>query len=397
MRRYRNQVLAGLLVTALALIAVVIITGVDELVDRLRDFPRWVFAPVLALKVANWGLRYLEWRYFLGVIGVRTVWRAGDAADDRLSAKPTPPVNGEGTSPRPSAPSLPAGWEPAVGVNNPSAPASLATIRERDSVVLWLAALPLAISPGKLAEVLKALVLKTMTGTPISRSTPVVFMERLVDGLAVIILAAASLLFMAGTLDGSDLSAGYARAVLAGTTLVLLAGVVMLQIRPLAWWLLDRAHTWPVIRRIAAPLRELYAAAYDLLKLRHLALTTLLGVTAYFTDCVGFYLLLTGLGVDGSGTLFAQATFILGFSVVVAALSAMPGGAGGRELTVGALLTGVVGLSKADAGTATFLVSLFQVWVGVLVGLGVIAVFRRTLFPPVLESELAAYEARQAG
>ena len=155
----------------------------------------------------------------------------------------------------------------------------------------------------------------------------------------------------------------------------------------------DRHHG---VRRVAGPLRTLYDSSYELLKLRHLIPTTLLGIGAYFTDCVGFYLILRGLGVDGSPLLFGQTVFILGFSVIVAALSAMPGGAGGRELTIGAMLTGMVGLSKGDAGTATFLISIFQVWLGVLLGLVVLALARHVLFPPALRAELAAYESAQA-
>ena len=58
-------------------------------------------------------------------------------------------------------------------------------IRERDSAVLWIAGLAMSISPGKVAEVLKALVLRHLTGMPFARSAPVIFMERLVDGLAI--------------------------------------------------------------------------------------------------------------------------------------------------------------------------------------------------------------------
>ncbi len=191
-------------------------------------------------------------------------------------------------------------------------------------------------------------------------------------------------------------SPAYVRAVLVGTTLALAAGIVALQFRPVAWWLLDRIAGWPVVGRLEGSLRTLYDASYDLLKLRHLAVTVLFGLGAYFSDCVGFYLLLRGLGIEGSWTLLAQATFILGFSVIIAALSAMPGGAGGRELTVSALLSGIVGLSRADAGTATFLISIFQVWLGVLLGLVVLALARHVLFPPALRAELAAYESAQA-
>ncbi len=357
MRKYRNQVLAGLLFISAVLIAVVAVTGVSELAGRLDDFPLWLFVPVLLLKCVNWALRYFEWRYFLGVVGVQTV---------RGLPEPPPP--------------------------NPAQPA----IRERDSIVLWLAGLALSISPGKLAEVLKALVLKNLSGMDFSRGAPVIFLERLVDGLAVIPLTTVAMLAAGDAVEGGDVSLGYVRVVLVGVSIALVLGMILIQIRPLANWVLSRIAGWPLVGRFHGVLANLYESSYELIKLRHLVPMTLVGVAAYTTDAIGFTLILSRLGLAGSGTLFAQATFILGFSVIIASLSTLPGGAGGRELTIGPMLTGLLALSKADAGTATFLIALFQLWVGVLLGLAVIALFRHTLLPPSLEDDIAAYEAARA-
>ncbi len=356
MHRYRRQVLAGLLFIVVVLIAVIAVTGVDQLADRLGEFPLWIFIPVFMLKWVNWTLRYNEWRYFLGVLGVRT-------------------VRGRPTRPAP----------------NPDQP----VIRERDSAALWLSGLTLAVSPGKLGEVLKALVLKNLSGLDFSRGAPVVFMERLTDGLAVIPLTTAAMLAAGNSFEGDAVSLSYVRAVLVVVTVVLFVGIGLVQIKPLAYGVIDLTRGWPVIGRFHGAIRNLYDSSYEMIKLRHLAPTVLLGLGAYTSDCIGFYLLLTGLGLDGTRTLFAQGAFILGFSVIIASISALPGGAGGRELTIGTMLAGVAGLSKADAGTATFLISLFQSWAGVLLGLCVIAIFRHTLFPPTLDQEIAAYESAQ--
>lgn len=357
MQRYRHQILIGLLFISVVLIAVVLVTGAGALTERLRNFPLELLAPVLALKVLNWALRYLEWRYFLGVIGVRTV---------RGLSQPPPP--------------------------NPAAPA----IRERDSLILWLSGLAMSISPGKLAEVLKALILKHLSGVDFARAAPVVFMERLVDGLAIVPMTTVAMIALGDALEAGDVSLRYVRAVLIGVTVTLGAGMVLVQFRGLAERVLALVSTWPLLRRVAEPLRTLYASVYDLIKLRHLMPTVLLGIGAYSTDAFGFYLILRGLGVAGSWQLLAQATFILGFSVLVASLSTLPGGAGGRDVTVGALLIGVVGLNKTDAGTGTFLIGLFQLWVGVALALVLIALFRRTLFPAALEGEIQAYETQRA-
>ncbi len=357
MRAYRNQVIAGLVFITAALVAVIAFTGVDELAGRLGNFPLWLFGPVLLLKCANWVLRYLEWRYFLGVIGVRT-------------------VRGLRQSPPP----------------NPAAP----VIRERDSAILWLAGLTLAVSPGKLGEVLKAVVLKYLTGVEFTRSAPVIFMERLVDGLAVIPLTTVALLALGGAVNAGDVSLGYVRTVLIAVSVVLAVGMVLVQIKPLAYGVLDFLRRWPMVGRLHGALLALYESSYDLIKPRHLAITVLFGLGAYTTDCIGFFILLRGLGVEGGWTLFAQATFILGFSVIIASISTLPGGAGGRELTIGPLLIHLVGLEKGLSGTATLLIGLFQLWAGVLLGLVLIALFSRVLFPPALEQTLADYRAARA-
>lgn len=358
MRRYRNQVLAGLLFITVVLIAVVAVTGADALADKLDEFPLWLFVPVFLLKCGNWFFRYVEWRYFLGVIGVRTV--------RGLPERPAP---------------------------DPDEP----RIRERDSVVLWMAGLALSISPGKLAEVLKALVLKNLAGVDFTRGAPVIFMERLVDGLAVVPLTTVAMLAAGDALDTGDVSLSYVRAVLVGVTVALIVGMILVQIRPLAEWFLAMVEGWPVIGRFHGALSTLYDSAYDLIKLRHLVPTVGFGLAAYITDCIGFYLLLRGLDVGGGWAMFWQASFILGFSVIIASLSALPGGAGGRELTIGPMLISILGLSKAASGTATFLIGLFMLWIGVLLGLVVIALFRHTLFPPALADEIAAYEAAREG
>ncbi len=254
----------------------------------------------------------------------------------------------------------------------------------------------MSISPGKLGEVLKAVVLRHRTGIAFSRAAPVIFLERLVDGLAVIPMTTVALLAVGGNAAEGEVSLTYVRAVLVGVTIALGVGSLLIQVRPLAAWALHIAARVPGLRRAEGALRELYDSSYDLVKLRHLAPTWLMGLGAYLTDSLGFFLILTGLGLEASWGLLAHATFVLGFSVIIASLSTLPGGAGGREITIGALLSGAMGLSQADTGTATFLIALFQLWVGVLVGLAVIALARRTLFPSDVAEDLAALQAEHA-
>lgn len=336
---------------AAVLIAVVLLSNARELAHKLGSFPLWLFVPIIGLKVVNWILRYLEWHYFLHIIDVYPV------------------IRGE--------------TRPPLSPNQP------ATIRVSDSFILWMASLPFALSPGKIAEVLKALILKSMTHTPVVRSAPIIFAERLVDGIAVILLVGLSALVAGDAIFQTD-DAQYIRGVLIGTVLFLFVLIGVIQFRPIAQVLINSLGCLPLLRRFQDSIQTLYESSYDLAKIRHLTPTTLFGVGAYFTDCIGFYLILTGLGETPSPDLFAQAVFILGFSVVISALSAMPGGAGGRELTIGALLKALVGMSTASTGAAVLMIGILQVWFGALIGVVLALVFRKRLFPPSLKEEIKA-------
>ena len=353
MHKYRNQLLLGLGFSLLVVIGVIAVFNARDLIQELDKFTMWLFWPMLILKLINWGCRYGEWHYFLNVIGVQV--------------SPT---------------------QPTTHLTDTQS----AIVNLKDSIILWTAGLPIAISPGKIAEILKAFILKNMTGMPVPRSMPVIFAERLVDGIAVVFLAAVSGIVASSLIMTDEVSLSYVRGIL-GITVVFMIGVIfVIQIRPLAYKFIDWWGYLPYVKRYQNALREFYDSSYDIIKLRHLIPTVGMGTVGYFADGIIFYLILLGVGESPSGELLAISIFILGFSVVVAALSAMPGGAGGRELTVGTLLITIVGMEKSAIGLAVLLVGFAQIWFGTIIGIVVIVLFHRTLFPPSLADEIEDYD-----
>ncbi len=121
MQKYRNQMLLGLGFSLLVLVGIIAIFNARDLVQELDNFALWLFLPMLVLKLINWSFRYWEWHYFLNVIGVKI-----------SATQPT-------THPTEDRPAI---------------------VNFKDCVVLWTAGLPIAISPGKIAEILKAFILK---------------------------------------------------------------------------------------------------------------------------------------------------------------------------------------------------------------------------------------------
>lgn len=358
MQKYRNQILVGIVFMIAVVIAVVLLSNASELADKLDDFPMWLFLPIIGLKLLNWVLRYMEWHYFLHIIEVYPVFRG-----QTQSANP---------------------------------PDQPATIHVTDSFILWVASLPFALSPGKVAEILKAIILKSMNQTPVTRSGPIIIAERLVDGIAVVLLVGISALVAGDYIFvADDVSAQYIRGILVGISIFMIMLIAVIQFRKAAYTLTNLFTNFPFLKRYTDEIKTIYDSSYNLAKLRHILPTTFFGITAYFTDCIGFYIMLIGLGESPSLKLFGQATFILGFSVVISAISALPGGAGGREVTIGALLRNVVGMGSGATGAAVLMIGVFQVWFGTFVGIIIGLIFRKRLFPPSLETEIEAYEHQQ--
>ncbi len=237
-------------------------------------------------------------------------------------------------------------------------------------MALFVAGFTMAVSPGKVAEVLKSVVLKRMVGTPVSRSAPVVLAERLSDGLAMLLLASA------GVVAYPQYWPVFA-LVIGG----LCIGIIIIQIRPLALRMLALIGRLPLISRYAAELETFYESSHVLLKIKNLGIAVGLGTVSWAGEGVAFYLILLGLGLHPSPDLLFQAVFILAFSTIIGAVSGLPGGLGAAEVSVGAMLQALVGLGRTMAGTATLLIRFCTLWFGVLLGLLALLLFRRRLFP----------------
>ena len=238
----------------------------------------------------------------------------------------------------------------------------------RESARLFVAGFPLAVTPGKVGEALKGVWLNRIAGSPTARGITVVLAERISDGFAVLALSTLGVI-------------AYPRywpafAIVLGA---LLSGVLLSQIRPLALAVLDLVDRLPMAKRIAHHLREFYEGTYALFRPRATVLAVCLGTLAWFGEGVGMYLVLLGLGVPSGIETFSLAVFVLSFSTVVGAVSALPGGLVAAEASIAGMLGLLMGLPTSTAVAATLLIRLATLWFGVTLGLVVWAISRDLL------------------
>lgn len=218
----------------------------------------------------------------------------------------------------------------------------------------------MVMTPGKIGEFLKSYMVKNVTGTPMSITAPVVLAERLTDGLAMLILAGVGLLAF------DDVTT---RLVAAVALLAIVAIILVVQIRPLALWMLNFGEKLPVVNRFAHSLHEFYESSYRLLRPRNLLIAVGIGVASWLCEGLAFFVVLSGMGITPDVEMALLAVFIFSISTVVGALIATPGGLGGTEGSLVALSGQLLGMARTPATAAALLIRFATLWFGVGIGL----------------------------
>lgn len=292
--------------------------GVDQLRDTLADFEWGMLLAAVGLSCANYLLRFWKWELCLGWLGVR-----GNAPGD--------------------APELSLGR----------------------SLQIYLAGLSMSVTPGKVGEVLRSLLLKASDGVPFSRTAPIVVADRATDLVALVILS------LVGISDFRE----YLPLILA-TLGVVIAGVVVLGSPRLSGPLLGVLARLPVIGRPFAGAQAMVASAAALLALRPLVILSLISVAGWGMECVGYWLILNGFfGVEASLSL---CTFLWSATTLVGALSFLPGGLGATEASLSVLVVRfATGVTQPVALASTLLIRGATLWWGEIVGAISLALFMR--------------------
>lgn len=301
----RRRLLWSLLFGVLVGFGLALYGDLSQLGARLTHF-RWSFVPfILALTLLNYGLRFVKWQYYLGVIGSHLPLRA--------------------------------------------------------SLGIFIAGLAMAMTPGKAGELLKSYLLKQENGTPVAVSAPLVLAERLTDGLAMFLLAAMGMFAFRHE--------GVLFWLTAGIALGMVGFVLLSRSRRLFAWGVHLWARLPWLGRYAPHLAQAYDSTYDLLALPNLALAVGLGLISWGGECLALHLTLVALGLPTSFDLFLAATFTLAVSTLIGAISFLPGGLGATDITLAGLLERLLGISADLAVVATLIIRFATLWFGVGIGL----------------------------
>ncbi len=225
--------------------------------------------------------------------------------------------------------------------------------------IAYLAGFGFTTTPGKVGEAVRSVYLKRF-GVSYVHSLSVLFVERLVDMISMIIVASL---------------AAYAFENM--RWLVGLAFVVTIALLPLvhSQWLHDflerrrQAFHSLRLRSLGEHLLNMLRTSADLLTSTPLYMGVLLGLVAWGAEGFALYIVLDYMGAD---TAVLLAIGIYGVSILAGAVSFVPGGLGGTELVMGSLLL-LTGVDVPVAASAVIVCRLATLWFAVIIGLVCVA------------------------
>ncbi len=300
---------------------VAIANGLGALGEALGLFRAWTFFAACALAFGNYALRYVKWEFYLARLGIRGVSKS-------------------------------------------------------DSFLTFLSGFVLTVTPGKVGEVFKSVLLFETHGVAVAATAPIVVAERATDVLGIAILIALASVGFAGGLVWAGV----------GISLVLLL-LALVANRALSRRIIAWTSTLPGrLGQLRPRLETAYESLVTLLQPKNLIVPTLLSIAAWLMECLALWVILLGFGEKTSIPL---AAFFYATSTLIGAIIPVPGGLG---VTEGALMGQMIEIghvARPHATAAMILVRFATLWFAVFVGFVALSLLRRR-YPALLHAKQAA-------
>ena len=208
-------------------------------------------------------------------------------------------------------------------------------ISYKDTAKYYVAGLSFLVTPARMGEAVISIFIKEKFGTAKSRTVPLVLLERFYDLVGLSILLAASMTY------------SEAEPVILALPAALIAAALMVSRKKgLVERVLGRIGKIRFLSKFAPDSAQSSDTLHSLTRPKFFAVSAGMGTVIPLTDMAGAYMLILGLGIDLA---FPEAVFAISVSVIVAALSFVPGGLFVAEGGQIGILTGLYGIGYAQA------------------------------------------------
>lgn len=226
------------------------------------------------------------------------------------------------------------------------------------AVVIFFSGMSMTVTPGKTGEIIKAYLVKKTSGNGLSELIPLLVVERLTDGIAMIILAIAGLFIIKSSILFFILSA-----------LFVIFFIILVKAQNYIMKLLT------IIERKFPKLKMLdffmifFHNSQKLLTLKSLTLGIVLGMIAWSFEGLSLFILIKEFAKPEFFAGISMSLFIFSFSSIAGFFVFIPGGIGVAEGSITYFLTQLFALQMPVAVFITLLFRFVTLWFGVSLGL----------------------------
>jgi uncharacterized membrane protein YbhN (UPF0104 family) len=285
-----------------------LVADLDQVKEALSQYTWWTLLAAFGLAFANYLIRFVKWHYYLRLLEIR--------------------------------------------------------IPSCSSFLIFLAGLLMSVTPAKVGEVLRSVLLDETYNIPVERTAPIVIADRLSDMLALLILMSAG---------AARFSLGWAVWLVGGG--MCLGVISAVQFPTMGEGLIRLASRLPVIGRKGDRIARAYESLRTVGSFKVMLLPVLLSVIGWGGECLAFHIIVHGF--QGAQIDLFTSTFVYALATVAGAVAMLPGGLGATEASMaGMLVSFPTGLGGGEAAAATVLIRLATLWFAVLVGLIALPIFR---------------------
>ena len=226
------------------------------------------------------------------------------------------------------------------------------------SFQLYLAEVPLSVTPMNVGDSFKGIWLNKASGLPVEKGISVFLVDHISDLLSIF------LVLTFGTIAYLGLWLYFLLVLV-----LFLTAIFFIQIKPMVQGLLNLSEKVPFLEKMVPELRECLDGNPELLTFWPLVYSSLLGAVSWLANGAALTFILIGLGYAFSWQLVSTSLLVFAFAMLMGILSAFPAGVGVLEVAMAALLTLMLGFKPEVAAAATILFRLTNFWFGFLVGL----------------------------
>jgi len=222
------------------------------------------------------------------------------------------------------------------------------------SFKIFMASLVMSVTPGKIGDLIKSYMLKEVNGTPVNRTIPIVFAERVTEFVALLLLVILGLNLYNQNIIIIILSLF--------SIIILLLLLFNSRINNKLISLLSKSKK---LEKYIEPISLTISNSKTLLQPKPFSLMVLFSLFIWIVECFGFYLILNQFNIDFS-IIWSFFTYL--FSIFIGSVSMLPAGLGVTDGSLTFLLT-QNGFSKEIAVSATLIVRIATLWFALIVGI----------------------------